>query len=290
MNHEKDMLLAPLTYYKTGGNARDVYFPVSAEEMLDVLRDISNSGTEFFILGGGSNVLIGDGYFNGAVIVTTGINYFSVSEDFITCGAGLESSKVAEIAFENSKTGLEFLYNLPGSIGGAIAGNARFKNINVSDVILSLTAVHPQEGVMSFKSEEIKFAYKFNSLTRAGWYITEASLKWSVGDPKKIKAEMDEIELFRKNAHHFDYPSCGCVFKNDYKHNVQIGKLVESLGLKGYSIGGAKIADFHGNFIINTGNATANDILSIIEFVEKTALEKTGFELEREVRILGNFK
>lgn len=289
MNHEKDMLLAPLTYYKTGGKARDVFFPVNADEMFDVLRQVSDSGKEYFILGGGSNVLIGDGYFDGVVIVTTGINYFSVSDDFITCGAGIESSKVAEIAHERSRTGLEFLYKLPGSIGGAIAGNARFKNINISDILLSLSAVHPKKGIKDFIREDIDFAYKFNSLTHSGWFITEATLKWSNGDRDIIKTEMDEIERFRNISHHFDYPSCGCVFKNDYKHNVQIGKLVESLGLKGYTIGGAKIADFHGNFIINTGNATANDILALIEFVEKTALEKTGLELEREVRILGNF-
>ena len=286
---ERNVPIAQYTNYKIGGTAREVYFPADAKDFLELLQTFQKDGTKYYILGGGSNVLVGDRYFDGAVIITTLMNKHETFDDNIVCGAGLPSSKVAEIAMENSRTGLEFLYLLPGSIGGSVAGNTRYDDINVSSVLISLIAVHPDKGMKTFRKEEIDFDYKYISILREGWYICEVSLKWEDGDPTAIQKRMDDIEKARKEAHHFEFPSSGCIFKNDHKKNIQAGRLIDSLGLKGLTVGGAQVAQFHANFIINNGNATAQNVLDLIEQLERIVFEKTGIKLEREVRLLGNF-
>ncbi len=286
---EKDISLAQYTSYKIGGIAREVYFPADSSEMLAVIKTLNMSETPYFLLGGGTNVLVGDGYWDGAVILTTRMNSFEAHSDRLNSGAGLFSSQAAEIALNNTKTGLELLYKLPGTIGGALAGNARFDDKNISDTLISLTAVHPDIGIRLFKADEIDFSYKYNRITVEGWYICELSLAWKDGDSTSIRQRMDQIEQFRKESHHFDFPSSGCIFKNDHEKNIQAGSLLDSLGLKGLTVGGAEVAGYHANFIVNNGSATACDILELIEKIESIVLEKTGITLEREVRLFGNF-
>ncbi|MFC1650683.1 UDP-N-acetylmuramate dehydrogenase [Candidatus Latescibacterota bacterium] len=286
---QKNVLIAPYTHYKIGGIVREAYFPTDSTELLELFDMFSKSDTDYYILGGGSNVLVGDGYFDGAAILTKNMNKSKHFQEHIECGAGMKSSEISEIALKHSKTGLEFLYLLPGTIGGALAGNARYDNKNISEVLINLVAVHPDNGLKTFNAEDIVFEYKFNSLSNEGWLFCEASLKWEDGNPAAIKKRMRDIDLNRSNSKHFELPSCGCIFKNDYKNNIRAGELIDSLGLKELSIGGAQVAPFHANFIVNTGNATSNDIMKLIEKLETTVLEKTGIKLEREVRILGSF-
>ncbi|MFA6471791.1 MAG: UDP-N-acetylmuramate dehydrogenase [Candidatus Latescibacterota bacterium] len=286
---QKNISIAPYTFYKIGGIAREVYSPENEEELFTVLSSLHTNKTPYYILGGGSNVLVGDGYWDGAVIMTGRMNGWKASPDCLVCGAGLPSSQTAEIALEHSMTGLEFLYLLPGSIGGALAGNARYDYKNISDVLISVKAVHPEHGIREFPVEEIDFSYKNTSIANEGWIIGLLSLRWSEGDAGEISRRMEEILNSRTAGRHFEYPSCGCVFKNDYAQNVQAGRLLDSLGLKGMTVGGAKVADFHANFIINTGNATAYDVLTLIEKIEHIVLERTGIVLEREVRLAGTF-
>ncbi|MFC1538432.1 UDP-N-acetylmuramate dehydrogenase [Candidatus Latescibacterota bacterium] len=286
---KKNESIAPYTHYKIGGVAREAYFPTDSSELLELLETFSKTGTNYYVLGGGSNVLVGDRYFDGAAILTIHLNKIDAFKDYVECGAGIESSEIAKIALKLSKTGLEFLYLLPGTIGGAIAGNARYDNINISEVLINLVAVHPEKGLKKFKAEDIDFEYKYNSLSKEGWLFCEVSLQWEDGDPAAIKKRMDDIDLNRSNSKHFDFPSSGCIFKNDYKNNIRAGELIDSLGLKGLTIGGAQVAPFHANFIVNKGKATSSDILELIENIENNVLEKTGIKLEREVRMLGNF-
>jgi UDP-N-acetylmuramate dehydrogenase len=286
----RSVSLALYTTYRIGGVAREAYFPETAEELQEILVSLRENRTEWFVLGGGSNVLVGDCFWDGAVIVTTRMDSWTAEPDHLICGAGLGSSRVAEIARDRGKTGLEFLYRLPGTIGGALAGNARYDYRNVSDALISVIAVHPDAGMRTFPKDEITFSYKRTSLAGEGWIICELALAWSDGDPASIANRMAEIERKRTESGHFSRPSCGCVFKNDYTLNVQAGRLIDSLGLKGLSEGGAKVADFHANFIVNTGNATARDVLALIERIEGIVKEKTGIALEREVRLAGKFK
>lgn len=285
----RNVPIAPYTHYHIGGSAREIYFPETAVEFAALLHELRDRGADYFILGGGSNVLVGDGFWDGAVVITTRMERFEAFPDHLSCGAGLPSSRVAEIARDHGKTGLEFLYLLPGTIGGALAGNARYDMRNVSDTLVSVTAVHPEQGVRVFRKEEIGFAYKHTSIVREGWFIAELALVWNAGDPAEISRHMEKIEQARAAGHHFDYPSCGCVFKNDHARNIQAGRLLDSLGLKGLREGGAEVSPFHANFIINTGNATARDVRTLIERVEAVVREHAGVELEKEVRFVGTF-
>lgn len=284
---EKNISIAPYTYYKIGGIAREVYFPDNEEELYKVLSGLHNDKTPYYILGGGSNVLVGDGYWDGAVIMTARMDGWEAEPDYLVCGAGLPSSQAADIALEHSRTGLEFLYLLPGSIGGALAGNARYDYRSISDVLVSLKAVHPERGIRKFSAEEIHFSYKHTDITSEGWIIGSLALGWREDDTGEIRRRMEEIRNSRTAGRHFEYPSCGCVFKNDYTRNVQAGRLIDSLGLKGMTVGGARVADFHANFIINTGKATALDVLTLIEKIECIVRERTGIVLVREVRVVG---
>lgn len=281
--------LAEYTHYKIGGVARDVYFPSDCAEFLEAVTFLKQSGTPWFIIGGGSNILVGDGFWDGAVILTTGLNRVDAGEKHLICGSGVLSSDVADIALGHGKTGLEFLYRLPGTIGGAVAGNARFADISVSEKVVSLTAVHPELGIKTFSGADLDFSYKHNSIIAGGWYICEVVLDWQDGVTGDIRAAMDGFERFREERHHFEYPSCGCIFKNDHARNIQVGRLLDSLGLKGKRIGGAEVAPFHANFIINTGNATARDVLALIEEIERIVKDATGIVLEREVKVYGTF-
>lgn len=289
MESLRNFVVAPHTHYRIGGIAREVYFPENADELAGLLRVLRKRGTEYFILGGGSNVLVGDGFWDGAVVFTTRLDGVTAGADSLVCGAGLPSSRVAEIARDHGRSGLEFLYLLPGTIGGALAGNARYDMKNVSDVLVSVAAVHPEYDARTFLREEISFAYKRTSIVADGWILAELTLSWEDGDPAKIAGRMAAIERARTTGHHFEYPSCGCVFKNDHARNVQAGRLIDSLGLKGMREGGAEVSPYHANFIVNTGNATARDVRTLIERVEDIARERAGVELEREVRFVGNF-
>ena len=282
--------IAPYTQYRIGGIAQEMYFPEAADELYAILAHLHSDGVPYFILGGGSNVLAGDGFWDGAVVITTRMDSYEATGDHVTCGAGMPSSRVAEIARDHAKTGLEFLYLLPGSIGGALAGNARYDSRNVSDALVSLVAVHPEKGVRVFPRNELEFAYKYTSIKSEGWIIAELTLAWSDGDPGEIARRLSDIERARAGGHHFDFPSCGCVFKNDHSRNIQAGRLLDSLGLKGLAEGGARVADYHANFIVNTGNATARDVLTLIERIEGIVRERTGIELEREVQLVGQFE
>ncbi|MBN1294441.1 MAG: UDP-N-acetylmuramate dehydrogenase [Candidatus Latescibacteria bacterium] len=286
---QKNISIAQYTNYKIGGVARDVYFPKNTMELYETFVAIRKANTPFYILGGGSNVLVGDGYWDGAVIITTGMNPYKTFGDCIMCGAGLETSRVAEIALENGKTGLEFLYLLPGSIGGALAMNARYDMINISDVLIDFTAVHPEKGIKIFNKDEAGFAYKINSVAADGWYITEMSLRWENGNIETIRNRMDSIREKRDQGGHFEFPSCGCIFKNDYERNIQVGRLLDEMGFKGYTHGGSQVSNNHANFINNMNNATARDVLSIIEHIEHEVKTQKGIELQREVRLLGTF-
>ena len=281
--------IAPYTSYKIGGVAREVYFPTNANELHDVVKTLIGSGTPYFLLGGGSNVLVGDRFWDGAVIITTSMNGNESFDDHIVCGAGLPSSRVAEIALEKVKTGLEFLYLLPGSVGGALAMNARYDMTSISDALISFTAVHPEKGLKEFRKNEVDFAYKHTGIIAEGWYICEVVLAWHDGDPANIRKRMEAIGKKRNDDRHFEFPSSGCIFKNDHKRNIQAGKLLDKLGFKGFTIGGAQVAYFHANFIINTGNATARDVLSVIEHIEREVEKRTGIRLEREVQLVGSF-
>jgi len=200
---------------------------------------------------------------------------------------GCNISWLSRLAYEYGLSGFEFVYMLPGTLGGAIYMNARAYNISISDIILWVDAFFLEEKkILRLYSDNISFYYKDSIFQHKPIYILRAAFSLKIGNKEFIKKKMIENAKFRINRGHFNYPSCGSVFKNNYKRNLIAGKIIESLGFKGYRVGDAMVYEKHANFIINIGKATFYDVYSIIKTIREKAFSQLGILLEPEVRII----
>ncbi len=282
--------LSEITWYKIGGKAKYLFYPRDVNEIRKCLNFIRGQNLPFFIIGGGSNVLIGDNDFSGAVICTRELNHIELVDDFtIKAGAGALADDVSLFALENELEGCEFLHKLPGSIGGAAVMNAQAFGSRMSDIVRVARCVDFDGNVKVFTNRELEYDYKKSILQHSDFILNELELILEKGEEKVIKAKMDYNKNVRENNKHFDFPSCGCVFKNKPDENVHAGKLIDDLGLKGESVGGAKIYEAHANFIVNYNNAKAGDVLKLIDIIKNQAQEKKDVKLELEMELLGNF-
>lgn len=281
--------LGPLCTYRVGGPADLAVRPSTCEELARVLQALDEDPVPFAVLGGGSNLLVADRGFRGVVVLTAGLGDLRVEGTCLHAGAGVASHAVAEAALAAGLTGAEFLTGLPGSIGGACFMNARAYGGEVSQVLRRARVIHRdgQQDERSLGPEQ--FAYKRSPFQDEGLVLGQATLILEEGDIDQIRQRMEIILRSRRDRHEPDHPSCGCVFKNDYRIGISSGQLIESLGLKGFRIGDAQVSPYHANFIINLGRATATDIRRVMDHVRRTVASKTGFELELEVQLLGEW-
>lgn len=275
------------TTFKVGGNCDIMAFPNSIESVRRLILCANASGLDYCILGNGSNVLFSDNGFRGAII-TLGSDFsdVTVEGDIITAAAGTALKKVCLKALESGLTGLEFAYGIPGTVGGAIYMNAGAYGGEMKDVVVKVTCVNKRGEIVTHCADELNFAYRSSRFTDSDEVILSADFKLQSGDSSLIKARMDELMERRKSRQPLEYPSAGSTFKRP--EGTFAGLVIEQSGLKGYTVGGAQISEKHANFVINKGGATADDIIRLISDVKKTVKEKTGFELECEIRIIGN--
>lgn len=285
-----DAPLSELTWYKIGGKAKYLFYPKDKEEIKKCLIFIRGQQIPFFIIGGGSNVLIGDEYFEGAVICLREIDHIEMIDDFtIRVGAGTLSTEFAEFAYENELEGAEYLYKLPGTVGGAAVMNARAYGSQFSDMIRLARCIDIEGSEKVFINSELEYGYKTSILQNNELILFELEIMLERGDKRVIKTKMDYNGNDRTGKNQFQFPSAGCVFKNNHEENIHAGKLIDSLGFKGKSYGGALVSPHHANFIFNKENANAEDILVLIEEIKRTAKEKQGVNLELELKLFGNF-
>ena len=285
-----DAPLSELTWYKIGGKAKYLFYPKTVKELQKCLITINGMSLPFFVIGGGSNVLIGDYDFNGAVICVREMAHIELLDDFtIRVGAGALSTDVANFAYENGLEGAEFLYKLPGSIGGAAVMNARAYGGEMSDMVRAARCVDLEGDIHVFSHKELEYDYKVSLLQNEEFILYELELVLEKGDKNVIRAKMDYDGNDRISKHQFEFPCAGCTFKNDHATNTHAGKLIDELGLKGQSIGGAMVSPYHANFIVNREGARASEILSLIELVQEKAKIEREIELEMEVKLYGNF-
>lgn len=290
ISYISDTPLSELTWYKIGGKAKYLLYPKNEKEIKKCLAFIKGLNLPYFILGGGSNVLIGDHDFHGAVICTSGLNNIEVFDDFfIRTGAGVNSTDLAQFAYENELEGAEFLYELPGSIGGAAVMNARAYGTQMSNIVRAAHCIDKDGEIKTFTNKELQYAYKTSILQQEDLILYELELLFERGDQKVIKSKMDYNKNDRENKKQFALPSAGCVFKNLYDLNLPAGKLIEDLGFKGKEIGDAQVYNNHANFIVNKGHAKASDIIMLINEIKTEAKKQKDIELELEVQLLGNF-
>jgi len=291
------------TTFKIGGPARYFFVAKSKEDLKNGILWAKKKKLSFFILGAGSNVLFSDKGFNGLVIKLQNTQY-EIRNTNVIAGAGVPLQKLILEAAKKGLSGLENLAGIPGTLGGAIWGNAGAFGREIGDLAEEVKVLDVRGSkleVKKLKKEDCKFGYR-NSIfkRRKNWIILEATLKLKKGNKKEIEEKIKEFLKLRKEKQPLELPSAGSVFKNvpikkvpkkiQEKFNEKIkngflpaGVLIEAVRLKGYQIGGAKISEKHANFIVNTGEAKAKDVLKLIELIKKRVKKKFKIELKEEI-------
>lgn len=274
------------TTFRIGGPA-DMFVSVrSISEVRELIKAAKETMTPFMVIGNGSNMLVSDKGIRGLVIhIGKDLSDISVSGNIITAQAGALMSKVASEALRAELTGFETLSGIPGSLGGGLFMNAGAYGGEIKNVVKSVTYIDESGEIYTVSNEECKFSYRHSIFCDGGKYILSAELELKKGDPSEIKAAMDDYNNRRKEKQPLSMPSAGSTFKRPEGYFA--GRLIEDCGLKGYRVGGAMISDLHAGFVVNTGNATASDVMTLIDDVRDMVRKKFGVELEPEVRLIG---
>jgi UDP-N-acetylmuramate dehydrogenase len=279
--------LANHTTMKIGGPADLFIEPSSVENLTKVMNVIEKHGLNWRAIGRGSNLLVSDKGIEGAVIkLSSGMDHLEINDTSITVGGGHSLVSLSTLISKKGLSGLEFASGIPGSVGGAVYMNAGAHGSDISK-ILTIAHILFDDGKMEWLSnEEMQFSYRTSVLQkkRPG-IVVEAVFDLVKGDRAAIVAQMQKNKDYRKETQPWNFPCAGSIFRNPLPNYA--GQLIEKAGLKGFSIGGAKISEMHGNFIVNAGNATAGDVLSLIKHVKETIYSLYEIQMETEVEIIG---
>ena len=287
---EQYLLNAPMsehTTFKIGGNADVLIFPSSAEEVSKIFKLVNMFSLPLTILGNGSNVLIRDKGIRGVVVKFTEKFFGKMSCDGekITACAGAELKSVSDFAAENSLTGMEFACGIPGSIGGAIFMNAGAYGSEMKNIVSKVTAVALDGEIVEYDKRDLDLSYRHSIFQENNFAICEVELNLRRGDVADIKDRIAYFTEQRESKQPLEFPSAGSTFKRPEGNFA--GTLIDKTGLKGLKVGGAMVSEKHAGFVINAGNATAADVLNLIEEVRRRVEEVYGISLAPEVRILG---
>lgn len=298
------------TSFRVGGPARWFVEITDAEELKEALRWASEKNTPYFILGGGTNTLVSDKGFDGLVVKITDRSARLDGERFIV-GAGALTASVARTAARAGLTGLEWAVSLPGTIGGAVRGNAGCFGGEMKDVVESALIFQVSKGhLVKLSRDELMFGYRDSIIKRNKDVIIEITFRLQTGEPVEIKTKMDEVMRQRVNSQPIASGTAGCLFKNvEFQDHTEInrilsvfpeipskfletrrvpsGWIVDQLGLKGKTIGGISVSKEHANFLINDGKATADDIIQLVTFIKSRARDELGIKLQEEIEYVG---
>ncbi|MDD7436093.1 MAG: UDP-N-acetylmuramate dehydrogenase [Lachnospiraceae bacterium] len=276
------------TTFRIGGPAEHLILPQTTEEIADVIKLCRQEEIPWYIVGNGSNLLVADEGVRGVVIqLLRNFNQIQVEGCQIRMQAGAQNAAVAKRALDASLTGFEFAAGIPGTIGGAVVMNAGAYGGEMKDILKEVTVLDPNGMIRTIPTEELELGYRTSIIARKGYVVLEAVIVLKTGDPKEIKAAMDELKEKRVTKQPLEYPSAGSTFKRPEGYFA--GKLIMDAGLRGFSVGGAQISEKHCGFVINKGNATAKDVTELMDETKKIVMEKFGVALEPEVKRLGQF-
>ena len=276
------------TTFRIGGPAEYLILPQTAEEIADVVKLCRQEEIPWYIVGNGSNLLVADEGVRGVVIqLLRNFNQIQVEGCQIRMQAGAQNAAVAKRALDASLTGFEFAAGIPGTIGGAVVMNAGAYGGEMKDILKEVTVLDPNGMIRTIPAEELELGYRTSIIARKGYVVLEAVIVLKTGDPKEIKAAMDDLKEKRVTKQPLEYPSAGSTFKRPEGYFA--GKLIMDAGLRGFSVGGAQISEKHCGFVINKGNATAKDVTELMDETKKIVMEKFGVALEPEVKRLGQF-
>lgn len=277
--------LSKHTTFRVGGNADYVIFPKSEESLKEVLIYLKNKKIPYIILGNGSNVLASDNGFKGAVIKLTKMIGITQVGDILTIKAGTSLANVGKYCLDNNLSGFETLCAIPGTIGGAVFMNAGAYGKEISDILISSNYL--DENLDTQELLEHNFSYRHSFYTENLQYIiTSATFRLKQAKTNEIKDIMENCKKLRLEKQPLELPSAGSTFKRPEGNFA--GKLIEDAGLKGFSVGGAKVSEKHAGFVVNYNNATCLDILNLVKHIKLKVFEKENINLECEIRIIGD--
>lgn len=277
------------TTFRIGG-AADVFVRIASEEQLKVLiPELVKGEIPYYVIGKGSNLLVGDKGFRGVVIqLDEAFENIKVNNNIVTACAGASMAKIAKTALQNSLTGFEFAAGIPGCVGGGVIMNAGAYGGEMKDVVSKVRVLCKDGSVKEYTNEEMCFGYRISALKNKLEYIVlEVEIILEPGNEEEILAKMQDLAKRRKDKQPLEYPSAGSTFKRPEGYFA--GKLIGDAGLGGYSVGDAEVSEKHNGFVINRGNATAADVRTLIETIQCKVYEQFGVNLEREVIYLGEF-
>ena len=292
------------TSFKIGGNADFFVKAKSVEDVKYVLSICKQNNVPLTVVGNGSNLLVKDNGIRGIVLKIDidkedikSIEQSDANKDeiykinpnanyIITVGAGVPLGKLAQVLLKNSISGFEFASGIPGTIGGAVRMNAGAYGSEFKDIVFETTCMNTDGEILVLSNDEQKFEYRKSIFKYENYIVLEAKLLLNkIEDSSLIKEKMDEFKKSRIEKQPIEYPSAGSTFKRG--NDFITAKLIDECGLKGYSIGGAQVSNKHAGFVINTGDATANDVLELVDVIKKNVLEKFDKKIELEIEVIG---
>lgn len=276
------------TTFRIGGPADLFVAPENTDEIKKLIAICKEEEVPYFILGNGSNLLVSDKGYRGVIIqLYRSFGQITLKENEIHAQAGALLSGIAAMAREASLTGFEFAGGIPGTLGGAVVMNAGAYGGEMKDVLKEVTVLTPEGEVVTLQARELQMGYRTSIIKESGYIVLEAVISLKKGDQDEIKSRMQELAGMRSSKQPLSYPSAGSTFKRPEGYFA--GKLIMDSGLQGYQVGGAQVSEKHCGFVINTGNATAKDVTTLMADVQRIVMEKFGVKLEPEVKFLGEF-
>ena len=274
------------TSFKIGGSADFLVTPRTVDQIKNLIITLKKENIPVFIMGNGSNLLVSDKGIRGVVIkLSKNFSSFSISGDEVTAQSGILLSTLSKSIVNESLSGFEFASGIPGTIGGAVTMNAGAYDSEMKNIVEEVVAMDMDGNIKTFTNQEMNFRYRKSRVTDETLVVLEAKLKLDKGNIEDIKAKIDDFTVRRTTKQPLTAYSAGSTFKRPEGYFA--GKLIEDAGLKGIIMRNAAVSSLHSGFVINTGDATCENILELIEFIKLTVFSKFGVMLEEEVRVVG---
>lgn len=282
----KDELMSKHTSFKIGGPA-DIYAKVkNTEDIINIINYANKNNIEINIVGNGSNLLVKDNGIRG-ITLRADLEKLEIDEknDIVTVGSGVLLSFLAQVLLKKEYKGFEFAYGIPGTIGGAVRMNAGAHGKEMKDIVVSTKYLSQDGKIKEINNEEHEFQYRNSIFETNNCIILETKIKLEKGNYEEIKSIMTEYSNYRKNAQPIEFPNAGSTFKRG--DDFITAKLIDECGLKGYRVGDAEVSTKHAGFVVNKGNATAKDVIELVNIIKQKIKENYGKNIELEVQIIG---
>jgi UDP-N-acetylmuramate dehydrogenase len=288
INIKYDELMSQHTSFKVGGPADIFIEPVDLEELKKALAFVRKHNIPYYVIGNGTNLLVGDKGIRGAVIkVGENFGAIEITGEEVIAECGVLLSTLSKMVARNTLTGMEFASGIPGYLGGAIAMNAGAYGGEMKDIVEWVEALDENLQLQRYTNSEMEFVYRKSIVEPRNLIVIRSMMKLKKGNQDEINSIMADLSLKRKTKQPLHLPSAGSTFKRPPGYFA--GKLIEDAGLRGFSLGGAQVSELHCGFVVNNGNASARDVYDLIKHVQETVFNQFGVHVETEVKMLGEF-